>query len=557
MPLLKKRLYEPTGDLHANSREESLFLYPYTGEVFDTYEDYIEKLYFYKEKQFSCRFTGKSNLTFVEAYYSERDIIKSLQRFPATHVVPLIEIIHNSPLNLEDLVDYVYKRFCWEFVPGEEAFAVRRGDIIPVMVIELEKKPNDSELSDLPPPNLQLDSTPTESKEKSDQDSTDAPNTVSSVLSKFTYKVQLKAQPKGSTDVSSPFSISGASLNRSRVVIDKILIRHKIREISQRTTPLNGRWVVSHDLIKSLSIDESRLTPSPEPNPAKKRKSTGKEKEEKPVVKKEPKITKEEKREIRKNETLERRLKKKEELKVQREKAAAEKRLQKMEERKKKRQASKPIKYPIEDEEVPESERLSEQPCPTLSKDFIVETTKVGPIIMVWNFISTYGKLCKISPFSLDDFMDGLSMKEKCPLVTTVIVQFLKMIMENENAEGDRPVNGDNWENKLVSFLSSESSGYDEFVLQRPDTRLLDYARSGYSRLRLKDKMDLLELLLQKVLETDEMRSALESSIEKIAELKQEAREQDVNDRKELLETKESVVTNENEPQSNGTAGSR
>ena len=48
-----------------------MFVNRFTGEVFDDYDDYVEKMKFYLARQWSCKYTGQSGLTFEEALQSE------------------------------------------------------------------------------------------------------------------------------------------------------------------------------------------------------------------------------------------------------------------------------------------------------------------------------------------------------------------------------------------------------------------------------------------------------------------------------------------------------
>jgi hypothetical protein len=44
---------------------------PQTGEIFATYEQYLNRMDFYKQKRFICTISGHSGLTFFEALKSE------------------------------------------------------------------------------------------------------------------------------------------------------------------------------------------------------------------------------------------------------------------------------------------------------------------------------------------------------------------------------------------------------------------------------------------------------------------------------------------------------
>jgi hypothetical protein len=72
MPLLKRRewmkITSPT-DMKAS---DEVFVVRFTGEVFRDYDSYLTAMHKYMSRQWQCKFTGKSNLTFLEALEEER-----------------------------------------------------------------------------------------------------------------------------------------------------------------------------------------------------------------------------------------------------------------------------------------------------------------------------------------------------------------------------------------------------------------------------------------------------------------------------------------------------
>lgn len=48
-----------------------VWVIPETNEVFTTYEPYLQRMDFYKQRRFICEITGHSGLTFFEALRSE------------------------------------------------------------------------------------------------------------------------------------------------------------------------------------------------------------------------------------------------------------------------------------------------------------------------------------------------------------------------------------------------------------------------------------------------------------------------------------------------------
>lgn len=48
-----------------------VWVIPETNEVFTSYESYLQRMDFYKQRRFICEITGHSGLTFFEALQSE------------------------------------------------------------------------------------------------------------------------------------------------------------------------------------------------------------------------------------------------------------------------------------------------------------------------------------------------------------------------------------------------------------------------------------------------------------------------------------------------------
>lgn len=97
-----------------------MFVNRFTGEVFDDYDDYVEKMKFYLARQWSCKYTGQSGLTFEEALQSEAKAGLYVEGMPGTHVRPALEIVHHNTLNADQLVKRIISTFTAELVPGEQ-----------------------------------------------------------------------------------------------------------------------------------------------------------------------------------------------------------------------------------------------------------------------------------------------------------------------------------------------------------------------------------------------------------------------------------------------------
>ena len=72
MPTLKRREWVPCPPPEGLKPEEEVFLIKSTGEIVKDYKTYLEKMTEYRSSQWSCKFTGRSGLTFDEALAEEQ-----------------------------------------------------------------------------------------------------------------------------------------------------------------------------------------------------------------------------------------------------------------------------------------------------------------------------------------------------------------------------------------------------------------------------------------------------------------------------------------------------
>ncbi|KAG0663138.1 hypothetical protein C6P44_001980 [Monosporozyma unispora] len=101
-----------------------------TGEWFQTYEEYLERLDFYTRHHFTCEITGASCLTFFEALDSEESQFKYVEeKFPLKLREPVARYLHfNTVRRLDGLVEKVYSKFKTDFFPGETVYLRKNKD---------------------------------------------------------------------------------------------------------------------------------------------------------------------------------------------------------------------------------------------------------------------------------------------------------------------------------------------------------------------------------------------------------------------------------------------
>ncbi|KAI5457837.1 ATP-utilizing chromatin assembly and remodelling N-terminal-domain-containing protein [Mariannaea sp. PMI_226] len=95
---------------------------PQTGEIFTSYEDYLNRMDFYRQRRFNDQITGHSGLTFFEAFKSELAGGKEVEAsFPEALKGPVLRKIQFQTVSrLDNLVDQIFDEFKQEYFPGEE-----------------------------------------------------------------------------------------------------------------------------------------------------------------------------------------------------------------------------------------------------------------------------------------------------------------------------------------------------------------------------------------------------------------------------------------------------
>ncbi|KAL2024404.1 hypothetical protein VTK56DRAFT_8215 [Thermocarpiscus australiensis] len=101
--------------------QQEVWHIPQTGEVFLTYEDYLNRLDFYKQKRFICTISGHSGLTFFEALESELAGAAEVdQAFPEALKGPILRRVQFQTVSrIDTLVDQIYDEFKNDYYPGE------------------------------------------------------------------------------------------------------------------------------------------------------------------------------------------------------------------------------------------------------------------------------------------------------------------------------------------------------------------------------------------------------------------------------------------------------
>ncbi|XP_062083725.1 uncharacterized protein LOC133790203 [Humulus lupulus] len=153
MPLLKRTpfsLAESPKDLEP---KELIFQIRFTKEIFRDYNEYLNQINLYRQRVWTCKATGKTNLTYEEALVSEKRATEKVQQFPKELVVPALRIIQYSMLSLRDLAQTLAAKLQDHVFEGAELYArkddneylcrilkiVEEGDVVRYMVAWLDR----------------------------------------------------------------------------------------------------------------------------------------------------------------------------------------------------------------------------------------------------------------------------------------------------------------------------------------------------------------------------------------------------------------------------------
>lgn len=115
----KPVIYLPRPVIHDDNSE--VWVVPETSEVFTSYEAYLSRMDFYKQRRFICEITGHSGLNFFEAMRSEMEESREVNSsFPEALREPILRRIQFSTVSrVDNLVDEIYEEFKSDFYPGE------------------------------------------------------------------------------------------------------------------------------------------------------------------------------------------------------------------------------------------------------------------------------------------------------------------------------------------------------------------------------------------------------------------------------------------------------
>lgn len=81
---------------------------------------YVERLLLYNQREWSCKYSGKGQLTFAEAYALEEKARRSLDAFPEAWKGPLLAFIQHSTASIDQVIQHFMEYIRTNYIPGED-----------------------------------------------------------------------------------------------------------------------------------------------------------------------------------------------------------------------------------------------------------------------------------------------------------------------------------------------------------------------------------------------------------------------------------------------------
>ncbi|KAL6770363.1 hypothetical protein ACKKBG_A34655 [Auxenochlorella protothecoides x Auxenochlorella symbiontica] len=136
MPASEGAPSQPRLELPPSLRpNEEVFVCRYTGQIFREYEDYTRQITAHRQREWSCRYSRVSGLTYEEAVTSEYGVQSLIDQFPAVCEEPALRLVHHSTEPLDVLCATIISHMQSHLVPGEPvAAAIAGAGLVPCLV---------------------------------------------------------------------------------------------------------------------------------------------------------------------------------------------------------------------------------------------------------------------------------------------------------------------------------------------------------------------------------------------------------------------------------------
>ncbi|KAL8199988.1 hypothetical protein R6Q57_011327 [Mikania cordata] len=137
MPLLKRKPFSLLDTPDDLKPEEMVFQIRFTKEIFRDYCEYLKRINLYRQRIWTCKSTGKSNLTYEEALVSEKQANEKVQQFPKELMEPVLRDVQFSMLPLRDLVGSIAAKLKERLLVGTEIYGRKNNRIYPCKIVKV------------------------------------------------------------------------------------------------------------------------------------------------------------------------------------------------------------------------------------------------------------------------------------------------------------------------------------------------------------------------------------------------------------------------------------
>eukprot|EP01043_Picozoa_sp_COSAG02_P009962 COSAG02_NODE_344_length_24146_cov_12.795983_2_plen_1040_part_00 len=391
----------------------------YTGEVFERYEDYIAAVSHYRQRAWTCEFTGKQSLTFEEALESELGATKWIEMFPQSHFLALLNRVQFNTKRIEELTTDVFDYFSEHYVEGQELDVLDGDDVKKVRIVREV---------------VSGDASPAAGAGEDEDDDMDMSMTAHASTQ---YEVVWLDEPNRTDIIVEEEAIMKPE---QKIPANKTLIKNAIRAVASKNNwGGSGPWLVRTSIADEYSIGKE-LPP------------TLKRQHDDWVNRAE--IAKKAKRQAAAESAEQRKARER----AERAQRLAEERQRKIEE----------AKYPMSDELLV-AEGIQPPPLalPTsLSMNISTTGANFSRAVTVWSALNTFSRWWNLHPFTFEDFDQALN-HGPCTLMSETFVCLLRIVLQQAQNDAERLASGRRKLAKSEDEGNAESQWTsDEWILE-------------------------------------------------------------------------------------------
>ncbi|KAK6190909.1 hypothetical protein SNE40_002675 [Patella caerulea] len=247
MPLLGKKIFAPSKPLADIQPNETVYTIPYTGEKFRQKSEYDQRCMMYKERIWTCQCTGHVNLSYEEAWNSEKAVHKTIKdQFFDCFKKPTLEIVHHATVSLDNLVDQAWLKLQQVLCIGEHVTLKVKSaaKIIKATVVSVDTSGvNANPTSNCSSPSSDKENSASEGKEASPK------KWLPPKLLPYKYSIRLEDEDKVIN------AVPASDLSRNERPPPKDLLRLFIRANTVRAghTPTSP-WVVNEAMVQKYKL---------------------------------------------------------------------------------------------------------------------------------------------------------------------------------------------------------------------------------------------------------------------------------------------------------------